>query len=446
MLIRRKAALAAVVFTALVLVAVNIGWWWHYRSLSTYMERQLSLRLTGIAGSAAMHFDTVEIDGLLIDDLDIYGETFIYLDSLARLESLSEAAIIDIDFNYLVSTRIDLIETSYLLAGLNFDSLQQAAMGQTATSELYDIDGTYLKSAFAPLYDGQGDIVAILLVEAGVGYFNLLKALRQNLSLMAGGSAGMVMILLLFYIVYNRRMAAAEERIFRAESQAALGRMVAVVSHEIKNPLMIIRAAGERIEKKYSDPEASFVVEEVSRLDNIVSGYLSFARGDKAFQSDIRSGEKIDLAALIQKVVDELHSRFTDEGVDLQYIPADSLPNMFGDRIGLRQVMVNLLLNGLQAASEDEKPGVRTVIIRLSVLETGHRRFIIRVQNSGTPIKRSQYERLFEPFYTTRVSGSGLGLYLSRRIVEAHGGTIAISDDIKGLTTFEVILPGEEKT
>jgi signal transduction histidine kinase len=350
MVARRKAALAAIIFTTSILLAVNIGWWWYYRSITTYLEQQLSHRLTGVAATAALHISAEDIDRLLIEDLDIYADVLLYLDSLARIDSLSEASIIDLDFNYLTSTRTDLPDEAYLLAKLNFDSLNQAVLGRPAPSQLYDIDGTYLKSAYAPLYDISGDVAAIFVAEAGVGYFDLLDNLRNNLFLLAGGSAAAIVILLIFYIIYNRRMAAAEERVFRAGSQAALGRMVAVVSHEIKNPMMIIRAAGERIEKKYDDEEASFIVEEVSRLDNIVTGYLSFARGDLVIHR-----EPVDLAALAQRIITEFKPQFDQRGVRLDENIGSDLPGLMADNVGIRQVIINLLLNALEAAANEAK-------------------------------------------------------------------------------------------
>ncbi|MCP4567816.1 MAG: hypothetical protein GY841_09590 [FCB group bacterium] len=426
--------MAAVIFTTLVLGAVNVGWWWYYSTITVYLEKQLSHRLTATAAAAALHITPETVDGLLIDNLDRYAETHLYLDSLTVLDSLSETSIIDLDFAYLVSSREDTSLEGYLLSRPNFDDLQKAASGTASASALYDIDGTYLKSAYAPLYGGDGVIEAIMVVEAGAGYFELLDTMRRNLYLLAGGSAATVIFLLFFYIVYNRRMASAEEQIFRNGSQAALGRMVAVVSHEIKNPMMIIRAAGERIEKKYEDPESSFIIEEISRLDKIVSGYLSFARGDS-----LVNPEKVDLGQLARKITTDFSPQFTREEIALHIEIEDSAPVIMADPVGMRQVIINLLLNALQAAGEGETEKGK-VVMEIGSL-AGSSGMFIRVANSGRTIKPSQREKLFEPFFTTKVQGSGLGLYLCRRIVEAHGGTIRITDNLEKMTVFEVTLP-----
>lgn len=437
MLARRRTALVAITCTVLILAAVNIGWWWYYQSITAYLEAQLSRQLTDVAATASLHISGDRLEKLLVENLDTYAVAISYLDSLAALDSLSEAAIIDPDFNYLASTRADLPSGGYLLAKLNFDSLTVALQGRPAASRLYNIDGIYLKSAYAPLFDSSGKVAALFVAEAGARYFDLLTALRRNLILLAGGSIGVVVILLLFYIIFNRRMIAAENQIFQSASQAALGRMVAVVSHEIKNPMMIIRASGERIEKKYHDPEAAFIVEEVSRLDGIVSGYLSFAKG-----TEPPTKESINLAALCDKIITDFRREFDEQGVTIDFRIAPDLPSITADPIGFRQVVVNLLLNALHAVTGEghDKPE-RIVRLEISAADPSGRAIRLTVADNGPGIRPSERSKLFEPFYTTKTQGSGLGLYLCRRIIESHNGSIKVTDNKEGMTIFEVILP-----
>jgi signal transduction histidine kinase len=428
----RRTAAAAVFFTALILVAVNIGWWWYYRSIAGYFEAQLSFRLKATAASAALAIGADEVDALLLDNLDTWAKAYEYLDSLARIESLSEASIIDIDFRYLVTMREDYSPDRYLLAVANLKELQQALAGETASTELYDIDGTYLKSAYAPLYGSDGNIDALLVIEAGVDYFDELKVLRTNLYALAGGSAAMILVLLVIYIVYSRRLAAAEEALFQAGAQAALGRMVAVVSHEIKNPLMILRAAGERLVKKHDDREAAFVVEEVNRLNDIVSGYLSFARGDLTLHY-----ETVDLQALLDNISAEIGGQAKKHAVKINVNTADELPSLVADYRALRQVLLNVLFNAIDAAA-NAREDQRQVDIQA---ETREKQIRITIANTGEKVSRSEREKLFEPFYTTKTKGSGLGLYISRRIVEAHGGRIDFASEESELTMIEITLP-----
>ncbi len=406
--------------------------------MTKYLEGQLSQRIGSLASVAALHLSGDYIDGLLIDDLSIYAETLEFIDSLAQIDSLSEISIIDLDYSYLVSTHPDnLINEKYLLAQLNKEYLQKAASGSAATSQLYDIDGTYLKSAYGPLLDSHGMVNAILVVEAGAGYYDLLSTLRKNLIVFAGGSAAIAILLLIFYIIYGRRIAAAEEKLFKAGSQAILGRMVAVVSHEIKNPLMILRAAGERLEKKYDDDEASYIIEEVSRLDAIVNGYLSFAKGERSL-----TPEKVATAEFFNKIITSINSQFTQKEITLNVKIEDDISDIEVDKIGIRQVMLNLLLNAIQSVENLEETCKKQVTFEI---KQENKKIIIRISDNGSGIKPGNREKLFEPFFTTRTQGSGLGLYLSRQIINMHKGSIKFIDYLPQITTLEIILPAGDK-
>jgi signal transduction histidine kinase len=143
-------------------------------------------------------------------------------------------------------------------------------------------------------------------------------------------------------------------------------------------------------------------------------------------------------------VVAEFSPQFAERRVELESVIADHLPMVAADRIGLRQTVVNLLLNALQAASDDSGKGDRRVRLELRKGADASGRIILRVSDSGPGIKPSQRDRIFEPFYTTKTKGSGLGLYLCRRIVEAHGGDIRVVDTGDCLTAFEINLPTGE--
>lgn len=429
-----KRLVLVVLFTVLLIAMVNFAWWLFYDRTERQLDHQLSRRLSAVASTGAV---SIEPDKLLtLDDFDTRLEIEDLLDEIRAADSLSEVFIIDEDYRYLATTLLD-GDTTYFLAGLNgvyIDSLFYGHDAASIASASYRTGDLYLKSAFVPLYDSDGLVTAVLGVEASVDYFDALGDLRRNLYLSAAMSIIGGLLLGLLFVLLQRRLNAAQRVAFLSETHAHLGRMVAVVSHEIKNPLMIMRASAERLAKKSDAPEAGFLTEEIDRLDRIVTGYLDFARGPgESFHLAGYAPEKIDMAEFVANLKKHFRDNYRDHQV--VWIEQSEQPELVlhGYRQPLRQLLLNLLINGAESCRAVSKP----IELGLSVAgESG--RVIIGVVDHGAGLKKKEIARLFEPFQTTKPSGSGLGLYLSKKIVEEMGGRIHI-ESIKGQRT-EVII------
>jgi signal transduction histidine kinase len=166
---------------------------------------------------------------------------------------------------------------------------------------------------------------------------------------------------------------------------------------------------------------------EVHRLNAIVEQFLSLAR-------------PIDLkpeAIVAKDLLHELATLMEDEArqsqVQIRVVAPPTLPALKADREFLRQTLLNLILNGLQAMPEG---GTLTLEAK-----TSKRNFLISVTDSGTGLAPENYKRIFDPYFTTKAKGSGLGLAISRRIIEAHGGTISGANASGGGCRFEISLP-----
>ncbi len=215
-----------------------------------------------------------------------------------------------------------------------------------------------------------------------------------------------------------------------AQSQANLGRMVAVVSHEIKNPLMIIRASGERIGKNYPDNrEAGFIVEETDRLNSILTNYLDAASGKIRLNI-----QKVDLNKLIESVGEKFIPQLAKDGVNLTYWHFEKDLFAKSDENALRQVIINLVLNGAEAVKETDEPKVEIV----GKKQNG--KVQIEVIDNGPGISDKEAESIFEPFYTTKTTGSGLGLYHSRKLIESMNGKLACTFIEDSRTAFKIEL------
>jgi len=441
-----------VIFAVLLTVAVNIFWWLYYGKTKAQFAAQLDARLNSLAISGSALLTEEEVGDLLAGDVDVYLKTLDYIDRLTTADSVSEVFVVDQDFRVVISSQLE-SDSFYLLADLNGDALDSVFHADSQDGSLasvvthgYKVGNLILKTAFAPLYDTSGSVVAALGVEADVNYTATLRRLRKNLLLSSFASVIAAIIFAGLFLAIQRRLTKAERSVLRAESEMNLGRMVAVVSHEIKNPLAILRSAAERIQKKTEMKEAGFLIDEVDRLDKIVRGYLDFARSPDRITLNFTAIETV--LTDLREMSGQLRPRMEKDGVELTTIippatGASSGGSILVDTAALRQVVMNLILNGADAAKQalaQDRTDTAQAELRFSVaLENDA--VLIHVQDNGMGIPEKLQKRLFEPFYTTKQHGSGLGLYLCKQLVERMKGTITVVSSSGGPTRFTVTLP-----
>lgn len=225
-------------------------------------------------------------------------------------------------------------------------------------------------------------------------------------------------------------------RALRAEKLATVGTLTAGLSHEIRNPLNAAALQLAVLERRLRKLDATLqppllepltlVRDEIRRLEHILQDFLQFARPAPV------TVRPLLLSEVIEKVVALLQSDAQRRQVTLE-CEASASPGATGDADQLRQVLMNLTLNALDAAG----PGGR-VRVANSTDASAHR---LTVDDSGPGIPAAQRERMFEPFFTTKAQGSGLGLPISHAIVSQHGGRIEVGTSVLGGARFEVILP-----
>jgi len=426
--------LAVACFAAILIGLVNLAWWVFYERTQQMLDRQLTRRLLATAKAAAAVLPADVIENLTLGDLDAFANVAGILEEIRAADSLAELFILNENYTYLATTSLE-ADSTYFLAELNgvyIDSLFFGFSQQAVATPSYKTGEIYLKSAFAPLYDADGYLLAVLGVEANVDYFDDLTALKRNLYYSSSLSIlGGIVFGLLFFL-YQRRVNQAEQRLFVNETHSYLGRMVAVVSHEIKNPLMIIRASAERLLKKHKSAESAFIVEESDRLNEIVTGYLDFAKaGGSILTGDLV--EEINLSTIVSNIKKHFHEKYPD--TEIKWID-DEVPEDLifeGYRRSLRQVLLNLLINGAEACLAASKP----IAIGISAADKGDR-VAIQVIDHGPGMSKKEWKRVFTPFYTTKQSGSGLGLYLSKKIVVEMGGELII-ESVPGQKTKVII-------
>jgi two-component system sensor kinase FixL len=222
-----------------------------------------------------------------------------------------------------------------------------------------------------------------------------------------------------------------EKKLLQSERLAAVGQAVAHVAHEIKNPLMIIGGFSHQIRNCLSDEKAiqklDMITDEVNRLEKLVANVGDFTKGYKLVR------RPADINSVILDVLRIMGEIYPSEKYQFNADLSSNLKEINCDPDKLKQVFMNIIANGIEAMES----GGEIKIVAQSWPEGVE----IRIRDQGSGISEEDLLHIFEPFYTTRARGSGLGLSISFKIVEAHNGEIW-ADSIPGEgTTFVIRLP-----
>ncbi len=231
-------------------------------------------------------------------------------------------------------------------------------------------------------------------------------------------------------------LAVATERAEQAEQLAALGRLAAGLAHEIRNPLGSIQGAIELLRTGGSLGEedrhlCTIIEREASRLNDLVGDMLELSRPKRP------ALEIVDLAAVARDVVilASRSGRGSDVAVVYEGAPRASIA---ADPAMLRQVIWNLVRNGVQASSASEE-----VVVDVA-LGASQKSYVLTIRDQGAGIEQEARDRLFDAFYTTRSHGTGVGLAVVKRIVEAHGWAVDAASELGHGAAFSVTIPAAE--
>ncbi|PWU09091.1 MAG: hypothetical protein C5B50_28500 [Verrucomicrobia bacterium] len=224
-----------------------------------------------------------------------------------------------------------------------------------------------------------------------------------------------------------------------------LEEVAATLAHEIRNPLTTIGARVHAIRKGFGDgsmedKSASVIVKEIERVNRILSEFIQLTRPATPKLEVMSAGP------LLEEVTDLMRPQLEDQGLELKLEPqANGKGLFFGDPQQLKQVLLNLVNNAAESMGEHGSVTLRArrSRTRLNGLETNVA--MIEVQDTGPGIRPEVRERLFEPFFSTKSRGTGLGLPISARIVDRHNGELTFDTDPGHGTTFRIILPAYEQ-
>jgi len=229
------------------------------------------------------------------------------------------------------------------------------------------------------------------------------------------------------------------EQMLSGERLRVLGAMSASVAHEVRNPLAAIKTFIQMLPGRYEQPEFmkrfnEIVPAEVERLSRITEDLLTFARPSPP------SLMPTDINAIADRVLTLLDDQIKKKQLKIE-VNFGSLPLIQADGQQLTQVIMNLILNAIQASNDEGTIYVSTFV--KSKPEAGLQPLVwFTVKDEGSGIKSKDLPSIFQPFFTTKHEGSGLGLATSKRIIEAHQGEILLASEEGRGAVFSMLLPG----
>lgn len=418
-------------FLLLTLVVVVAAFVYLYRGYRDQLEAELGRRLVAVAtaSAAAVNGDTWR--ALVRGDTAAVAAARTELEEVRRVNGVSdiflftrdETTVLDLGDQYPAGAR-----NPALIADV--EPATTALAGLATTTRLFSRQGSFLKSAYAPVWSAGGEVLGGVGVEASATFFEVLGRVRRTLLAAAAlVSAGVVVL----GLVFARLLAVQENlesRLRRTETLATMGQMASMLAHEIRNPLGIIRGAAERLGARYQlegDELYRFIPEEVDRLEHTLGSYLDFARPHTtaAGVDDARRA----LGGTLEIMGPELERN----GIRLEADMEEGAFPVRGDAHLLQQALLNVILNARDAMGSG---GTLSVTLRRR-----GRRAEIAVADTGTGMSEEVLARATEPFFTSKERGSGLGLAAVARLMDDLDGRLEIRSRPGEGTRVELSLP-----
>jgi signal transduction histidine kinase len=249
----------------------------------------------------------------------------------------------------------------------------------------------------------------------------------------------LVAAITLAYVPLRSRVRDSQAMFERQEKLASLGTLATGIAHEIRNPLAAIKFRLFSLNKALPAPLAGnedvvVIKDQIDRLEQMVEDFLQFARPAEPKLEPVSARE------LLQGVHTLLQPQLGKRGIRLETDAAEDLA-LNADREQLEQVLINLVQN---AADSVERDGAVTLRARQGISKVNRQsmpQVILEVSDTGRGIPLEVEERIFDPFFSTKDSGTGLGLPIAARIIEKHGGFIQYQSQLNRGTTFSIVLP-----
>jgi PAS domain S-box-containing protein len=250
-------------------------------------------------------------------------------------------------------------------------------------------------------------------------------------------------------ITDQKRAEEERERLRRAQADLAhlnrvstMGELTASLAHEIKQPMFAASAdaetclrwlARDQPDVAEAQEAALRLMKDVNRASDIINRIVML------FKKDVPQRELVDVNGVIQEMIALLRNEASQYSISINAQLTEGLPNIMADRVALQQVLMNLMLNAIEAMKEKGTPGKLTITTR----QDENRQLLVSVTDTGVGLPPGPAEQIFDAFFTSKPQGTGMGLRISRSIIESHGGRLWATSNSGPGATFEFALPLE---
>lgn len=337
----------------------------------------------------------------------------------------------------------------FLVAGGEGLTLFQSGTCPEFSHEKFPVSGTYEKqgagSGERVVWNGRKQLMLIesfslggegaLIARLGLNTDNLDRMIvkEKRWGMIAMGLMVFMAVLSMWFLYRNQnrhlaRMQQMERKLHQAERLSAMGRLASGVAHEIRNPLNAISMACQRLKQDNLEELSPVIRNEIRRLNEIIEEFLGLSRGR---QLKLERGDLVDLVRQVGLLMGE-ESRSGGVKIQINGIKSSFMMLMDGNKI--KQVLINMVKNAMESISRSG-----TVTIGFSSKE--NEMAIITISDTGTGFSGEDADQIFNPDFTTKEQGLGLGLALAHEIIQAHGGEIRVQSASGVGTTFEIVLP-----
>ena len=238
----------------------------------------------------------------------------------------------------------------------------------------------------------------------------------------------------------ERELKQSQDTLRRADRLSSLGLLTAGLAHEIRNPLVAIRTFTQLLPERYDDPEfregfQGLALKEVDRICGLITDLLTFARPSKPNVAPENVNDVVDNIARI------LETQAKEKGVEISRQFGVDLPKAWIDREQMKQVFMNLILNAIQAMTGAGTVTLLSRTVERNGVQPAGEFVQVEVRDNGIGIPEENLQHIFDPFFTSKDEGSGLGLAVSHQIVQEHGGFVTVESTVGKGTSFFVHVP-----